>query len=84
MCVFSPVDGADAGDVVAGADPLREEPVTDLPGEHGRVFLFVHRDGVHHVRGGHLRFGAADHARFDRTCFIVSVRGGRKQNKRLK
>ena len=66
VCVCDlPVDGADAGYVVLRADALREEPVPDLPGEHGRVVLLVVRDGVHDARRRHLRLGAADHARLE-------------------
>ena len=60
-----PIDGADAGDVVLRADALGEEPVADLPGEHGRVVLLVPRDGVHDARRRHLRLRAADHPRLE-------------------
>ena len=60
-----PVDGADTGDVVLGADALREEPVPDLPGEHGRVVLLVPRDGVNDAWRRHLRLRAADHPRLE-------------------
>ena len=65
QALYLPIDGADAGDVVLRADALGEEPVADLPGEHGRVVLLVPRDGVHDARRRHLRLRAADHARLE-------------------
>ena len=70
-----PVDGADAGDVVLRADSLREQPVPDLPGEHGRVVLLVARDGVHDARRRHLRLGPADHARLEVARLVKPVTG---------
>ena len=57
-----PIDGADAGDVVLRADALGEEPVADLPGEHGRVVLLVLGDGVDHVGRRHFGLGPAYHS----------------------
>ena len=70
-----PIDGADAGDVVLRADALGEEPVADLPGEHGRVVLLVPRDGVHDARRRHLRLRAADHARLEVARLVEPATG---------
>ena len=68
-----PVDGADAGDVVLRADPLRKEPVPDLPGEHGRILLLVLADGVHHWRCGHLGLAASDYTSLVVTSLVISA-----------
>ena len=65
-----PVNGADWGRVVLAAHTLREEPVPDLPGEHGWVVLLVLGDGVHDVRGGHLGLAPADHAGLEVASFV--------------
>ena len=72
QALYLPIDGADAGDVVLRADALGEEPVADLPGEHGRVLPLVLRDGVHHVRRGHLGLAAADHPGAEGPGFVIS------------
>lgn len=47
------------GDVVVGADPLRQEPVADLPGEDRRTLPLVLRDLGDHLRSGDPRLAAA-------------------------
>lgn len=71
VCVL-PVNGRDTGDGVVVADALRQQPVPDLPREHGRVLPLVVRDLLHNFRRGHFRFGAANHARFDAAGLVVS------------
>lgn len=73
-----PVDGGDAGDGVVVADALGQEPVSDLPGEHGGVLPFVLGDFIHDFRGRHLRLRAADHARFDAACLVIPAWGERR------
>lgn len=51
----SPVDGADTGHSVVVTHTLSQEPVPDLPGEHGWVLPLVVPDLLHHLGGGHLR-----------------------------
>lgn len=66
-----PVNGAHAGHHVAVAHPLGQQPVSDLPGEHGGILPLVLSDLVHNLWGGHLGLGAADHARFDAARLVV-------------
>lgn len=76
-----PVDGGDAGDGVVVADALGQEPVANLPGEHGGVLPFVLGDFIHHFRGSHLGLGATDHAGFDAPGLVIPVgeEGGRAE-----
>lgn len=67
----SPVDGGDAGHGVVVADALRQQPVPDLPREHGGVVSLIVRYFIHHFRCGHLRFGATDHSGLYTASFIV-------------
>lgn len=69
---MSPVNGADAGHSVTVAHALGQQPVPDLPGEHGGVLPLVVCDFVHHLRGGHLGLGAANDARLDAASLIVT------------
>lgn len=71
---LSPVNGAHAGHRVAVTHPLCQQSVPDLPGEHGGILPLVLCDFVHNFRGGHLGFGAADNARLDAACLIVTGR----------
>ena len=64
---YLPVNAGDTGNILLVADPLRQQPVSDLPGEHGGVLLLVFTDGVHHGRRGNLGLAAA----YD-SGFIVS------------
>jgi hypothetical protein len=68
---FLPVDTGDAWNVLLVADALREQPVPDLPGEHGGVLLLVLADGVHHWRCGHLGFAPPDYARLEVPCLVI-------------
>ena len=53
------------------ADPLAEEPVPNLPGEHAGALRLVLRDLFHHGGRGDARLGAADLARLDGAGLIV-------------
>ena len=53
------------------ADPLAEEPVPNLPGEHAGALRLVLRDLFHHGGRGDARLGAADLARLDGSGLIV-------------
>ena len=66
-----PVDAGDAGHAVLVADPLRQQPVSDLPGEHGGVLLLVFTDGINYRRRGHLGFAAAYNSGFIVSGFII-------------
>lgn len=66
-----PVDGGDAGDRVVVADALGQEPVADLPGEHGGVLPLVLGDLIHHFGRRHFGLGAADHAGLDAAGLVV-------------
>lgn len=68
-----PVDGADAGDGVAVAHSLGQEPVSDLPGKHGGVLPLVLRYLLHHFGSGYLRLGPTDDPWFDAASLVVSV-----------
>ena len=68
-----PVNGRDAGHGVVVADALRQQPVSDLPREHGRVLSLVICDLLHDLRRGHFGFRPSDDARFDAAGFIISV-----------
>ncbi|KFM68016.1 hypothetical protein X975_04433, partial [Stegodyphus mimosarum] len=59
----NPVDGADGRYIVLIADAISEQPIPNLPGEHGRILFFVIGYGIHHFRRRHLRFAAPDHPR---------------------
>jgi len=66
-----PVDGADAGDAVVVAHSLGQEPVPDLPGEHGGVLAFVIGDLVDHFGSSNLWFGSPDHPGADAARLVV-------------
>ena len=70
---LSPVDGADTGHRVPVADPLGQQPVADLPGEHSGILPLVVGDLLHHLGRCHLGLRATDHPWFDTTCLIVPV-----------
>lgn len=67
----SPVDGADTGHSVVVTDALGQEPVSDLPGKHGRVLPLVVSNLLHHLGGGYLGLGAPYHSRSDATSLVV-------------
>lgn len=71
--VSSPVYGGDAGDGVIIADALRQQPVPDLPGEHGGILAFIVRYFIHHLRRGHFRFGSSDDSRLYAASLIISA-----------
>lgn len=62
-----------AGDVVVGADPLRQEPVADLPGEDRRTLPLVLRDLGDHLRSGDPRLAAAYRSRSYGASLIIST-----------
>ena len=68
---LSPVDGADTGHSVVVTDALGQEPVSDLPGKHGRVLPLVIPDLLHHLGGGHLGLRAPYHSRPDAASLVV-------------
>ena len=67
----SPVYTGDTGHILLATHPLGQQPVPDLPGEHGGVLLLVFTDGVHDVGGGHLGLTAAYNSGFVVASFIV-------------
>ena len=67
-----PVDAGHAGDALLVADPLRQEPVPDLPGEHGGVLLLVLSDGVDNRRRGHLGLAATNHPGLEVPSLVIS------------
>jgi hypothetical protein len=69
-----PVDTGNAGNVLLVADALREQPVPDLPGEHGGVLLLVLADSVHHRGCGHLGLAPADDARLEVPGLVIPAR----------
>ena len=69
-----PVDAGHAGHAVLVADPLSQQPVSDLPGEHGGVLLLVFTDGIHYRRRGHLGLAAAYNSGFVISSFIIPAK----------
>lgn len=69
----SPVYGGDAGDGVVITDAIRQQPVPDLPGEHGGILAFIVRYFIHHLRRGHFRFGSSDDSRLYASSLIISA-----------
>ena len=67
-----PVDRADTGYVVLVADALGQEPVSDLPGEHGGVVFLVLGDGIDHVGRRYLGLTSANHTSFVISGFVKS------------
>ena len=61
----SPVYAGHTWYILLAADPLGEQSVSDLPGEHRRVLLLVLADRVHHVGGRHLGLAAPYHTRLE-------------------
>jgi hypothetical protein len=76
--VYSPVDGADAGHVVLRADALGQQPVADLPREHGGVFPLVVGDGVDDGWRRHLGFAASYDAGLEAARLVISTRKHKK------
>lgn len=68
---LSPVNGADTGHGVIVTHPLCQEPVSDLPGEHGGILSLVVTNLFHHLGGGHLGLGAPYHSRPDAASLVV-------------
>lgn len=66
-----PIDGADAGHTVVVAHSLQEQPVSDLPGEHGGVGVFQIQDHLHNSGSGHFGLRASNQSWSDAPCFIV-------------
>lgn len=66
-----PVDGADAGHTVLVTHLLQQQPVSDLPGEHGGVVVFQLEDLLHNLGSGHFGLRAPDQPGSDASCLIV-------------
>lgn len=66
-----PVDGADAGHTFTVTHSLQQQPVSDLPSEHGGVGVFQMQDHLHNSGRGHFGLGASNHSRSDASCLIV-------------
>ena len=66
-----PVNAGDTRNILLVADSLRQQPVSDLPGEHGGVLLLVFTDGINYRRRGHLGFAAAYNSGFIVSGFII-------------
>jgi hypothetical protein len=71
--VYSPVDGADAGHVVLRADALGQQPVADLPREHGGVLTLVVGDGVDDGRRRHFGFASSYDAGLEAARLVISA-----------
>lgn len=66
-----PVDGTDAGHTVLVTHLLQQQPVSDLPGEHGGVVVFQLEDLLHNSGSGHFGLRAPDQSGSDASCLIV-------------
>lgn len=66
-----PVDGADAGHAVVVTHSLQQQPVSDLPGEHGGVGVFQMQDSLYNSGSGHFGLRASNHSWYDASCLIV-------------
>lgn len=62
-----------AGYVVVGADPLRQEPVTNLPRKDRRTLPLVLRDFGDHLRSGDPGLAASYRPRSYGASFIISA-----------
>ena len=65
-------DSTYTGHVVGIADPLRQQPVPDLPSEDAGALALVVGHLVDHARGRHPGLGAADGAGLDRSGLVIS------------
>ena len=68
---LSPIYAGNTRNVLLATDPLRQQPVPDLPGEHGGVLLLVFTNGVHDRRCGNFWFAASDNSSFVVSSFII-------------
>lgn len=66
-----PVDGADAGHTVLVTHLLQQQPVSDLPSEHGGVVVFQLEDLLDNLGSGHFGLRAPDQSGSDASCLIV-------------
>lgn len=66
-----PIDGADAGHTVLVTHLLQQQPVSNLPGEHGGVVVFQLEDLLHNLGSGHFGLRAPDQSGSDASCLIV-------------
>lgn len=66
-----PVNGADAWHAFVVTHTLQQQPVSDLPGEHGGVSVFQVQDSFHNSGCGHFGLGASNHSWSDASCLIV-------------
>ena len=69
---YLPVNTGDTRDILLVADPLRQQPVSDLPGEHGGVLLLVLGNGLHNAWSCYLGFAAAYNARLEVASLVIS------------
>ena len=69
---YLPVNAGHTGNILLVADPLRQQPVSDLPGEHGGVIFLVLRNGLHYARRGYLGFAPSNDARLEVACLVIS------------
>ena len=67
------IDRRDTWNTVLITDTLRQQPVPDLPGEHGGVLLLVLADGIHNVGGCHLGFASPYHSRLEVARLVIST-----------
>ncbi len=66
------VNGGHRGNVVCVTNAISEQSVSDFPGKHCWIGLFVVRYCVHHLGGCHFGLGAADDTGPDASRFIIS------------
>ena len=71
---LSPIYAGNTRNVLLATDPLRQQPVPDLPGEHGGVLLLVFTDGVNYGRSRHLGLTAAYDSGFVISRLIITAK----------
>lgn len=71
--VLLKAEGSYTGDVVIGADALRQQPVSDLPGKDGRTLSLVLGNLSNHLWGGHPGFTPSNGPGTDGSGLIVSA-----------
>lgn len=71
MRSYAPVDGADAGQTFVATHSLQQQPVSDLPGEHGGVDVFQMQDRLHNSRCGNFGLGSSNHSWANASCLVV-------------
>ena len=66
-----PGDAGDAGGALLVAQPLLDQPLSDLPAEDARVVFLVLLDLVLHLRRGHPWLAASDNTRSDTSRLLI-------------